>query len=85
MKTPELDKISKVRDKSQAIGSFIDWLFQEKNFHIAEWKKDDEFDEEQLVTINLDINKILEEYFEIDGRKAEKERQGILEELRNKN
>ncbi|KKL59167.1 hypothetical protein LCGC14_2218120, partial [marine sediment metagenome] len=32
MKTPELDKITKVREKSQAIGDFLEWLIQEKDY-----------------------------------------------------
>lgn len=84
METPELNKISKVKDKSQTIGQFLDWLIQEKGYCVADWKKFDGYDNEQLVSVNLDINKILEEYFEIDGKKAEEERQGILQEIRSK-
>lgn len=38
METPELDKITKVRDKSQAIGEFLDWLTGEHNIVLARWR-----------------------------------------------
>jgi hypothetical protein len=82
IETPELDKIRKIREKSQAIGEFLDWLLGEKGYHIAEYKKFDEFDEEQLVTIYLDREKILGEYFGIDLKKAEEERVKILNSIR---
>ncbi len=32
---PEHEKLKLVRNKSQAIGEFIEWLEQEKNIHLA--------------------------------------------------
>ena len=34
-KTPTLDKLAKIRDKSQAIGEFLDWLACEKESTIC--------------------------------------------------
>ena len=82
IKTPELDKIREIRDKSQSIGEFLDWLLGEKGYHIAEYKKFDEFDEEQLVTIYLDREKILAEFYGIDLNKAEEERVKVLNSIR---
>ncbi len=79
---PELDKIKVVQDKSQEIGSFLDWL-ESIGYHIAEYKKFDEFEDEQLVTIFLNREQILARYFKIDLDKAEKERQSILDGLKN--
>ena len=81
IKTPELNKIKKVSEKSQEIGSFIDWL-EEIGYHISEYKKYDEFEEEQLVTVYLNSEQILAKYFKIDLNKAEKERQLILDSIK---
>ncbi len=80
----ELEKLGKIKDKSQLIGEFIEWL-RENNYHICEFKKFDDFDEEQLVFTNLSIEEILAKYFNIDLKKAEEERQKILQELRENN
>lgn len=34
-RTPEHDKLSAIKDKSQAIGDFRDWLVHEKNWRIG--------------------------------------------------
>ena len=34
-KTPELDKMKAVKEKSQAIGEFLDWLMQEKKVQLG--------------------------------------------------
>jgi len=81
METPELNKIKKVSEKSQEIGNFLDWL-ESIGYYIAEYKKFDDVEEEQLVTIFLPREKILAKYFEIDLDKAEKERVKILEDFR---
>jgi len=83
MKTPELNKIKKVSDKSQEIGNFLDWLGS-VGYHIAEYKKVYGFEEKQLVTIYLNPEQILAKYFKINLDKAEKERQMILDDLRKK-
>ena len=81
IKTPELDKIRKVSEKSQEIGNFLDWLSSKEGYYIAEYIKGG-FDEEKLVTINLDIEQFLAKYFKINLVKAEKERQAILDNLK---
>lgn len=35
--TPELDKMHAVKDRSQAIGEFLEWLQQEKRLELAQW------------------------------------------------
>jgi len=81
MKIPELDKISKVSEKSQAIGDFIEWLPSQGLIICQE--EDDEAGEERYFPVHPDINRLLEKYFNIDGAKAERERVAILHELRN--
>ena len=40
--TPELDKMLKVKDESQAIGRFLDWLVEERHIFLAEFHKHDD-------------------------------------------
>lgn len=48
MKT-ELEKLAVVSDKSQAIGEFIQWLVGTKNYHIARYLTDKEYDSDENV------------------------------------
>lgn len=77
METPELDKIREVREQSEKIGDFLEWLRGEK-IVLTEW--DDE--QERYFDIHKNIEEILAEYFKINLNKAEEERQAILRELR---
>lgn len=77
-KTPELDKISKVSDKSQAIGEFLEWLVQKKEIVLAKWMDMEGWDP-QLVVAYEPKNKLLAEYFGIDQDKVENERRKLLE------
>lgn len=83
IKTPELEKIKAVSEKSQSIGEFLDWL-QNQGIHTAKYVHDVESEEEILETVYLDREKILAKYFNIDLKKAEQERQKILGDLRKR-
>lgn len=74
--TPEVDKMLAVRDKSQEIGSFLEWLRGEKKIVLAAYEHDD------LIEVYTSTNDLLAEYFEIDLNKVEAERRAILEGLR---
>lgn len=76
VKTPELDKMAKVKDKSQAIGSFLDWLQQEKEVRLTQLVGDN------YVPFHFSMESLLAEYFEINLNKVEKERQALLAALR---
>ena len=78
-KTPELDKIQKCHEKSQAIGEFLEWLETTSEpiyLCYLDYDNDDYYPVDQSRQI------ILEEYFEIDGKKAEKERQSLFDYIR---
>jgi hypothetical protein len=45
MTMSELDKIMAVKEKSQAIGEFLDWLF-EKGLHLARYLTEEEYESE---------------------------------------
>ncbi|GAH25145.1 unnamed protein product [marine sediment metagenome] len=48
MKT-ELEKLESVSKKSQAIGEFLEWLFGTKNYHIAKYLTEEEYESEDNV------------------------------------
>jgi hypothetical protein len=80
---PEHDKLSAIKGKSQEIGEFLDWLRDEKDYQICSWVEggcgNGEYNPIFRSTENL-----LTEYFNIDLKKLEKEKQKMLDELRAK-
>ena len=45
----ELEKLEGVKDRSQEIGEFLEWLFDTKNYHIAKYLTDEEYESEDNV------------------------------------
>lgn len=92
-KYPEHQKLQAVKDKSQAIGEFLEWLQNTKGFRLAQWMKvpdesafaaeGDEVDD--LVQKFPSVEKLLAEYFQIDLGKLEQEKQAMLEQIRKQN
>lgn len=89
---PEHDKIKRVQDSSQAIGAFLDWLTNSKHFVIAKWEKSVNDDDEEVETLEPArfgqygmIETLLAEYFDIDLKKMEMEKQAILADFRKRN
>jgi len=70
---PEHAKFDKVRDKSQAIGEFI----EHGGYVLATWPDDSRYP----VPTHKSINDILAEYFEIDTKVLEDEKQRMLAAL----
>ena len=83
---PECEKLASVSKESNKIGQFMDWLINEKGYELGRWEdiENVELDVtyEGLNPVNLNIESILAEYYNIDMNKVEKERQQILEDLR---
>jgi len=92
--TPELDKLSKVREKSQAVGEFLDWLAEEKRIVFSVHHEHDEecrnsngsricgLNNYELVPTHFTHERILAEFFGIDLNKVEQERRALLDEIR---
>lgn len=78
MEYPEHEKLKAVKDKSQIIGEFLEWLDAE-GIRLARYEDDGD----DLICINESIEKILARRFNIDLAKIENERQHMLETLRN--
>lgn len=84
-KTPELDKMKKIQEKSQEIGYFLDWLNAEKSWILCkmfEGEEDNHTHKGDYLPAHFNIEKLLAEYFRIDLQKVEKERRAILEAIR---
>jgi len=96
----EIDKMIAVKDKSQLIGEFFDYL-QSKSIRLCEWVErkpvcgfddyaDDHSHDEGCYNVDTDsfvpicqsIEQVLADYFGIDLKKVEAEKQKILEDLR---
>lgn len=75
MATPELDKMVAVRDQSQVIGEFLDWLKHERGCA---------FYDVELIPIHDSIEELLARFFGIDLDKVEAERREILAEIRKR-
>jgi hypothetical protein len=77
---PEHEKLKAIVDKSQAIGEFIEWLGYQ-GIHLAEYHKNGEW----LQRTNMPIRNLLAEFFDIDQKKIDAEKDAMLEEQRRLN
>lgn len=78
--TPTLDKMHHIKEKSHAIGDFLEWLSWEKQITLGKWGEKEK-GEESFYPHVYSIEKLLAEYFDIDLNEAEKEKRAILEHL----
>ena len=78
MKNPEHQKMAAVKEKSQAIGEFMEWLESEHSIVFANYSGDflEEFPFKRKEVW-------LAEYFNIDLKKIEKEKLAMIEEMRS--
>jgi hypothetical protein len=75
-KCPECEKLFKVSPQSQVIGAFLEHL-KENGVKLSEWHRN------SLVPIRSSTEDLLAEYFDIDMDKVERERQALLEYLKD--
>ncbi len=81
MKTPEHDKLMKVKDKSQAIGEFLDWMQNEHHIHLSVYD-DNYYQGQLLMPLPYNWQRLIAEFFEIDPDGLEAEKVALLEEVR---
>lgn len=81
---PEHEKLAKIKDKSQAIGEFLEWA-EEKGWHLAEWVGSPHPFEDRMVPIQPGMIDVLAEYFDIDQDILEAEKRAMLDEIRKAN
>lgn len=86
---PEHEKLAKVHDKSQAIGEFLEWLADERDFvlavrhqHTEDCIEDCGARRGELIPLAIPVHKLLAEFFDIDEDKLDDEKRAMLEELR---
>lgn len=82
MSYPEHEKLQAVREKSQAIGEFLETVGL-RGYRLAEYIQGSE--EEGMFPIRQTTQDILAEYFEIDRIVLEREKQAMLAEQRRLN
>lgn len=86
---PEHDKLQAVKDQSETIGQFLEWLTSGQGIMIAHWHTMDEPDEygndEMLLPHRESIENMLARYFKIDLKKIEDEKRQMLEKMREIN
>jgi hypothetical protein len=90
---PECDKLHSVKDESQIIGNFLDWLFSngkvlckwedtkyyDKNGNLTDkYNRDGYSDLEGYYPTRDSIENLLAEYFEVNMDKVNKEREELL-------
>ena len=80
MNYPEHEKLHLIKDKSQEIGSFLEWLQDDAKIILAEY---DEMD--FLYPIYIRTEELLAKYFNIDLKKIEQEKRAMLDEIRKVN
>ena len=73
LKCPECDKMRAVKEKSQAIGEFLEWLHSEKDITLCRLEGNYDYR-----IINISTEKLLAEFFDIDLNKVEEEKRAIL-------
>lgn len=85
---PECEKMSKVTEKSQSIGEFLEWLSEEKKVVIGSYQEfESPWDKEgctrkEFAPFRYDTEKLLAEFFGIDLKKVEQEKRAMLAEIR---
>lgn len=78
---PEHDKLTAVAAESEMIGTFL----EESGFILAEYRDVEGFAESRLLPVQRSIQQILADYFKIDLQELNKEKDRMLESLREMN
>ncbi len=74
-KYPECTKIAALHDQLMALRTFFTWLGDTKNYDILDFE-----DPAAMIESHEDL---FAEFYKIDNKKAEKERQQMIQELQN--
>ena len=75
--TPNLDKMIKVQNKSRVLTDFVDWLNEERGYHICEW-----FGQTLEYASYGGYSRLFADFFDIDYDEIEKEKSAVLEYIR---
>lgn len=81
-KYPELTKLRAVKDESQKLGEFLEWL-KEHGFTICEtYNNSDSLRDGEYFPMRKSTTDLLALYFEIDMEKVETEKRSMIDEHR---
>lgn len=83
MNCPECDKMMAVKEKSQVIGEFLEWLTCERSTQVELCVRNDLTD--RIMPCYTSTEQLLAEFFDIDLDKVEEEKRGILDEIKKAN
>lgn len=78
---PEHEKLEAIKDESQAIGAFLDWLQNERQPTLQLCAVTNHTDH-PFQPIYFGIQELLAEYFDINLKKIEAEKNKMLKEIR---
>ena len=78
--TPELDKLTEINKQgdNQIIGEFLEWATCEKGYHFTRTHEEDG----ATFEFPVKIEDVLAEYFEIDLKKVQAEREQVYAQIR---
>jgi hypothetical protein len=80
---PEHEKLHEVVDKSQALGEFLDVWLPSQGLTICEI--DDEISETRFFPTHRTIKSMLADFFDIDQKKIDEEKEQMLRDIRSAN
>lgn len=80
---PEHDKLLVIKDKSQAIGEFMEWCADE-GLHLAEWWESHSYTGCMQITLRGTTG-LVAEFYDIDLNVLEAEKRAMLNEQRRLN
>jgi hypothetical protein len=84
---PEHEKLTQIRDKSQLVGEFLDWLSQQ-GYYICRWQDEGDNGQPKRIPATADDiariheDEYLADFFGIDQDKLEEEKRAMLDALR---
>ena len=82
METPECDKMLAVQNESLILSEFVDWL-NSKGYAICKVEETPGYPKEQWIPFRKSYEELLADYFGVDLKKAEQEKQAILKSLQH--
>lgn len=83
-KTPTLDKMIKIQERSQLCGKFLDWFLHKYTVFDRKQKRENPFANVMGNGDYINKEKLLAEFFDIDLDEAEKEKDMLFQMEQNK-
>jgi hypothetical protein len=82
---PEHEKLQAVREKSRAVGGFLEWVWCEKQLQLGKWHRGKDelpFTSDSFEPERYDVQKLLAEFFGIDYDVLQAEKEAMYQGLR---